>query len=262
MRRLLLATVSALLLTGCASTPAAPVVPELPKFGNPAEFISKVSAAMQEKKTASLSGAITDPDSEYAHSVRPRMLLRHEPGDRLSTLYDDTATSSNPMIIVSVPEGTYAKSKGSEEDHPGKPWKRIRVDDDPELEYISKVIKGGVTWLAEPSRHIGLLAQAKLDSATQDELNNIKAVKYVFFVYLDKAVTADIDKATKDWLKKRIAAGRTFTQHEIWLSADNLPLRWSTLEQRPNGQPASTDMVYQDWGKPVEIAAPPAKQVR
>ncbi|GAA2810404.1 hypothetical protein [Crossiella cryophila] len=262
MRRLLLATASALLLSGCASTPAAPVVPELPKFGNPAEFISKVTAAMREKKTASLSGAITDPDSGYVGSVRPRVLLRHEPGDRVSTHYDDTATSHNPMIIVSLPEGTFAKSKNSEEDFPARPWLRINDEDDPELEYVSKIIKGGVSWLAEPSRHIGLLAQANLDGVTQDELNGVRVVKYAFTVDLAKAITTVTDKAARLQLQRRLDKGRTSAKHEIWLSADHLPLRWSTLELRTNGQPASTDILYSDWGKPVEIVAPPAKQVR
>ncbi|MCO1580147.1 hypothetical protein M8C13_30770 [Crossiella sp. SN42] len=259
MRPLLLAVAGALLLTGCASAPPAPA--GLPKIGNVAEFAAKVNGAMLAKKTASHHGVFIDPDSAK-FSVRAQGRLRLAPGGQVDSYLAAEATAW-PFTLVTVPEGTFVWSKESAEDNQSQPWLQARGDDDPELAYTAEPLKHGMSWLTEPSRQLGLLGSVgKLDSAADDELNRKPTVKYTFTVELRRAAEATTDRTAKARLTDRVDKGWTTAKHEVWLDADHLPVRWWVQQTREGSTPATTDIQYQDWGKPVEITAPPAHQIR
>jgi hypothetical protein len=79
----------------------------------------------------------------------------------------------------------------------------------------------------------------------------------------EKALLAQVEKfATTPDMKKKLRAQLKGARSEVVMSIgdDDLPVR---VENRVVGGsfPAETTVEYKDWGAPVTIAAPPAREV-
>jgi hypothetical protein len=82
-----------------------------------------------------------------------------------------------------------------------------------------------------------------------------------YWITLDMAKMAkSSDPNMKQAGEAAAAAGMKSMDMEMWLNADNLPVKVVTKAPAA-GQTVEVVATYTDWGKPVDIKAPPADQV-
>lgn len=149
----------------------------------------------------------------------------------------------------------------------GKPW--IRVDpngNDP----ISRTLGASLRQLkqnGDPSQILEQFSGAGMITGKADEQLNGKATKrYSLTIDVKKVAASQTDPDLKQMIDQALQTGVDTFPMQVWLDQENLPLR-TTVDvpfKNPNTQQAENVKIsidYSDWGKPVEISAPPAEQV-
>ncbi|HET9257344.1 MAG TPA: hypothetical protein VFO16_19380 [Pseudonocardiaceae bacterium] len=151
---------------------------------------------------------------------------------------------------------------------PGRPWMRIDPDGgDP----ISKEVGGGLRELRES----GDLAQslkrfegaAVITAQRPEQLNGKPTTHYSITINVRKvSAAAQTGPVLKQIIDTALRAGVNTFPVEVWLDQEYLPARTTTdipiknpITQQDDHLNISID--YSDWGKPVEISAPPPEQV-
>ncbi|MBP2474555.1 hypothetical protein JOF53_003427 [Crossiella equi] len=254
MRTILLASASLLVLTACTSAPPpGPTVPELPKAGSVQELVTKLNEGIQAKKSASVQSFWEVKGREGGPShTRAEGILRADGGDRVSRKVEAHGDTG-----LELPEGIFFKSAEAE----GKPWERLDLANKESATNLVAV--RGLVAMNDPTRTAEVLQLGgKIDSAAQEEMSNVQTVKYQVSVDLAKARDLSEDPITKAMLKTRTAKERSTAVHEIWLTADHVPVRWKVTELAKDGKGEIVDSVYTDWGRTFDLAPPPADQIQ
>jgi hypothetical protein len=149
------------------------------------------------------------------------------------------------------------------EKYQGKSWLRISPEGtDP----LSKALAPLLTQLRTGLDVGSQVANAKgstITGSTRTQLEGQPVTKYAV-VQSEQAFLAQLDKfATtpelREQLRKQFKGARGETQ--IWLGDDDLPLRYETRVLGGAAPETTTTVTYSDWGKPVTISAPPARDV-
>ena len=89
-----------------------------------------------------------------------------------------------------------------------------------------------------------------------EQVDGVPTEHYAFEVPLSaygRVLSPEVLKLMQGMVKGPIAMG-------YWVDAGNLPRKLSSVMEI-SGKKQSTEITYSDWGKPVNIAAPPAAQV-
>ncbi|MGW0516896.1 hypothetical protein [Crossiella sp. NPDC003009] len=267
---LLAAAASALTLTALAACSGGSPAAQSPaptsssaaaaKLASPAELATAVNAAMLAKKTVHLSVAATDsrkPDK----ATETKTQLLFESGGRVSSAMV-AKEEGKTMTVVRLPTEWYLNSPDQEEETPGKPWRLIKPDSEDSFSKIMSVVVLKLTELSDPSRGIVHFAAAgQLDSSAAEPVDGVAATRYTVTVDYAKAAAATSDKQAKASLESKVKLNRNAMKHEIWLDANNLPLRWRATETGKVEFTTTLDAKFQDWGKPVDVAAPPLAQL-
>ncbi|MCO1580148.1 hypothetical protein M8C13_30775 [Crossiella sp. SN42] len=269
---LLAAAASALTLTTLAAcsggSPAAqspaPTSSSAPaaatKLASPAELATAVNAAMLAKKTVQLSADVVD-SRKPAESVKTKSQLRFEDGGRVSSAMVAEQPEGATRTVM-LPAESFLSSPDQEQETPGKPWRRFTVGGEDLTSKLMTSLMNRYVEMSDPSRGIVHFAAAgQLDSSAAEPVDGAAATRYTITVDYAKAAAASTDKLVKTNLESKVKLNRNAMKHEIWLDANNLPLRWRATETGKVEFTTTLDAKFQDWGKPVEIAAPPATQV-
>lgn len=166
-------------------------------------------------------------------------------------------TPEGAVTILLVDDTIFVKTP--QEVEPGKTW--IRVDltgDNP----IAKAMGGSLDQVknSDPRETLKQLAESgQIKSVKEEELEGKKTSHYSIEVDVaklqDKAL--GMDTAAIAELEK---SGVKTIPVELWVNEENLPVRFVT-EIPAAGQKAKVQADYSDWGKKVEITAPPAAEV-
>lgn len=115
---------------------------------------------------------------------------------------------------------------------------------------------------SDPSRGIAHFGAAgQLDAPVAEQVDGVAAIRYTITVDYAKLAAATTDKLVKANYESKVKLNRNAMKHEVWLDAGNLPLRWRATEIGKVEFTTTVDAKFQDWGKPVEITAPPAAQI-
>lgn len=184
--------------------------------------------------------------------TRAEGILRADGGDRVSRKVEAHGDTG-----LELPEGIFFKSAEAE----GKPWERLDLANKESATNLVAV--RGLVAMNDPTRTAEVLQLGgKIDSAAQEEMSNVQTVKYQVSVDLAKARDLSEDPITKAMLKTRTAKERSTAVHEIWLTADHVPVRWKVTELAKDGKGEIVDSVYTDWGRTFDLAPPPADQIQ
>lgn len=272
MRKPLLTSATVLLLAAlgaCSSgnTPAGPAptsgaatsssAAEARKLASATEFVTAVTAGMKAKKTATVTSSATNP--KRPDKAKASSELRFEDGDKVLAKLT-TEEAEGRTVVLSLPDASYLQTPEQASKTPGKPWLKIDPAGGPGA-VIMLTFLARATEISDPSRSIDQLRTAgTLDSATAEAVEGTAATRYTITVDLAKVAAATTAQPAKAMAEAKVKQGATAVKHDIWLDANNVPLRWQTVENGKGGAGATVDARY-DWGKPVEIAAPPANQV-
>lgn len=143
---------------------------------------------------------------------------------------------------------------------PSKPWVKISsAGDDP----ISKQM-GSMLDTIDDSFDVGkqmeqLKTAGTITKQTKETLAGEETTHY--WITLDMAKMAESDDPNvKKAAEEAAKGGIGKMDMELWANSDNLPVQITT-KVPAGGTTVSMTMTYKDWGKPVQITAPPADQV-
>lgn len=241
---------------------ATPAKPSGGLFSNAGGLADLVSQNTQKAKTSKVSmtmnmGPISmtgNGEEEYAGADTKIHMTEQAMGQSIEMIFIDR------NIYMKLPTGGQA----------GKPWVKMSLDQ------LSKAGGGGdITKQMEqsdPSHMLDMLEKnGKILSKTPDQVDGQPATKYAVDVDIQKMLTSLGQKAPAGLNQSKIKS----IPMNVWLNSDNLPLQiemdmGGIMKQvaQSSGQkmPAGMDKAkmvakYTDWGKPVNIQAPPANQV-
>ncbi|WP_086825108.1 hypothetical protein [Allokutzneria sp. NRRL B-24872] len=276
MRRISLVVMSTTVLAAlaaCTTTPppapappapptlTSPAAPALTKLGSASEFVTAVNEGMRAKKTATVTAEAQA--GEGITSTHVTGLLRFDGGDRVSTSTVTTTPEGRATVLMLAGEN-FMQSLNTAKQNPAKPWKRLAPpgkygDMSSDLllskslaEEVHPVLK--IDWLR---------SSGTLEATAEESVDGVPTIRYTITVDMAKvlkSVATQNNLQLNAQLEHDISAGKTSVKHEVWVGQGTVPLRWRTTAPGPDKKPLSTTTTFQDWGKPVELTAPPADQ--
>lgn len=104
-------------------------------------------------------------------------------------------------------------------------------------------------------------AAGAITKTAKEELDGQQTTHYTIEVEVAKLIEIEQDMLVKAGLEELKRKGVTKIPYELWLSADNLPLKIVIDTAGPGGASGKVTMRWDRWGEPVDIKAPPADQV-
>ncbi|ALG13578.1 hypothetical protein [Kibdelosporangium phytohabitans] len=99
-----------------------------------------------------------------------------------------------------------------------------------------------------------------IDKQEKTTLDGEEVTHYEITIDTAKMAENATDQTTKESAQQLSKAGVKSFPMEWWINSDNLPVK-ITSKITAAGQSVDINATYKDWGKPVEIKAPPASQV-
>jgi hypothetical protein len=176
----------------------------------------------------------------------------------------DMKMTSGDVSMVLVDQVVYIKAAGQEID--GKPWLKIDTNSNNPLAKVFATMSDQMSKNADPRTALEQFTEAGTVTDTRtEELDGKQTTHYTITVDVEKLAAAQTDPTQKAGLDAAIKAGMKDFPVELWLDEEDLPVRVSFDMPAPDGKggtaTAKMQMDYTDWGKPIDIAAPPADQV-
>ncbi|HZB29478.1 MAG TPA: LppX_LprAFG lipoprotein [Streptosporangiaceae bacterium] len=163
--------------------------------------------------------------------------------------------------VVYLDKVVYMKSAQLSQATNGKPW--IKMDIGREAQQSGFNLDA----LMNQSQQINPAEQTKMLTASKDvkevgeeTINGIKTTHYTGSMTVAEAM-AKLDAKTRQQLEKvyqQVGANKIF--FDLWADDEQLPRKLTTKISIPQGNTSNT-IIYQDYGKPVNVSAPPADQV-
>jgi hypothetical protein len=264
--RVLLAGLAVLLLggtAGCSSAADATTV-HLPRYATLAELVSAMADRQRTEQSAriSLRGDITGGASKLQFTGEG--VLRGT-GNDVSVKFTQVVTQrgADPQEtgFVVLPDAVYLLQPGQRK--ASRPWTRVdRTSGDPEDQRLL-ALSSTLVDSADPARTLSRYADATSITDTADDvIEGDPAVRYTIVVDLAKAAAQQPDPAARAQLQQQVAAGLTRLTSNLWVDRDSRPVRTVVRQDLPGIGTLSIMGSYRDWGRPVDIVAPPRAQVR
>lgn len=181
-------------------------------------------------------------------SVAMDMTMNTPEGDMHMVLIDNA-------LYIQLPEQERAQMGG-------KPWVKISADgDDP----ISKMLGGALKSMSDSVDVVKQVQQFKdagtITKSQQEALGGQQVVHYWIDVDVEKLAALQQDPTTKSAMEALAKQGTKTLKYELWVQSDGLPAKIATQMPVGAGQPVTVTVGFTDWGKPVNVQAPPADQV-
>jgi hypothetical protein len=254
--------IAALVLSGCTSKqagspgPAAAANPEINTLTLLAQRVSETSAAKQGAHlniSVEGSGQALGGEGDVRFGAKPAMDLKMA----IPEMAEVTMRFVDDAFYVKLPE----------ELEPGKSWLKI---DTKGADPLSKALGSAVKQMKEngdPSQTLKLLEGAGEITGTKTEsLNGKDTTHYTLTIDVKKLVAKQSDADQKKALEEATKAGVQNFPVDVWLDAENLPARIALNIPFTDPTSQKTEQVkmtidYTDWGKPVDVTAPPAAEV-
>jgi hypothetical protein len=171
------------------------------------------------------------------------------------------------MEMVIVDKAFYMKLPASLAGQGGfsadKPWIKISADGtDPMSKALGPMLEQMGQNFDVTKQMQQLKDAGEITKTAKETLDGQETTHYWIKIDMLKAIAAtqtdpQLKKAAEDAATK---SGNTTAEMEMWVTTDNLPAQIK-MNMAAQGQTVSMTAKYTDWGKPVEITAPPADQV-
>jgi hypothetical protein len=176
----------------------------------------------------------------------------------------DMKMSSGDVSMLLVDQVVYIKVPGQEID--GKPWLRIDTNSDNPLAKVFATMSEQMSKNADPRTALEQFKEAgEVTDSKTEELDGKQTTHYTITVDVQKLADAQTDPTQKAGLDAAIKAGLKDFPVEVWIDEEQLPVRVAFDMPAPDGKggtaTAQMQMDYTDWGKPIDVTAPPADQV-
>lgn len=214
-----------------------------------------VSKAVAQKKSASFTLDMT----AAGQKISAKGQMRFEPGNLGMAMTMDLPGSSEKLEMVLLKDALYVKLPAGQEPIKGKPWLKVSAGgSDPVSQQLAPMF-AQLQKSVDPSSSLDVIRHGTtITSRAQDTVDGQKATKYVFSVDVSKAA-ANATGTAKSSLEQLVQQGVKTMHYTLWVSDQNLPLKFTITQKTPQGQVDMTG-TYSKWGEPVSIAAPPKSQ--
>lgn len=253
-----MAAIAALVLSGCASKQAG-----TPSGAEDINSLSLLAQRIGEKSTAKQAAHVTMSVDGAGQSIKAQGDMRFGAAPAMEMTAQIPEMTEIAMRFVD--DAFYFKLPS--EIQPGKPWVKIDLNgDDP----MSKALGAAVKQLkdnGDPARTLKQLEQAgQITGKKTEQLNGRDTTHYSVTVDVRKLIENQPDADMQRLMEEATKAGIQNFPLEVWVDGENLPAR-ITMDMPfndPTTQKASqVNMVidYTDWGKRVDVTAPPASEV-
>jgi hypothetical protein len=175
----------------------------------------------------------------------------------------DMSTPEGSISMVFVDGILYMKLP--QELEPGKPWIKIDPNSNSEMAKALGSLNEELGKNADPRAALQEFEKSgEITSTKEEELDGKKVTHYTITVDVQKMADQQEDPTQKKALQDAIAAGMKDFPVNVYVDEEGLPVRFAMETPTPDGAGGMTSVNmqvdYTDWGKPVEIAAPPADQ--
>jgi hypothetical protein len=185
-------------------------------------------------------------------------------GSDAAALSMDMTTPQGSISMVFLDSVLYVKLP--KELQPGKAWVKIDSSSDSPIAKALSTVNEQLGKNADPRAALQEFEKSGEITATQEEeLGGKKTTHYTVTVNVQKMADNQADPTQKKAMQDAIAAGMKDFPVDVWVDEEGLPVRFALDTPTPDGSGGMTSVKmqvdYTDWGKPVEIAAPPADQV-
>ncbi len=184
-------------------------------------------------------------------------------GDGTAALSMDMSTGQGSVSMVFLDKVLYMKLP--QELVAGKPWLRIDPDSRSELAKSLGGLNEQLSKNADPRSALKEFEDSGEITAKKDETVDGKKVKhYTITVNVQLMADNQSDPAARKAMQQAIDAGMKDFPVDVWVDGSGLPMRFALSTPTPDGTGGMTavkmQVDYSDWGKPVDITAPPADQ--
>lgn len=184
-------------------------------------------------------------------------------GESAAALSMNMSTDQGTVSMVFVDNLLYMKLP--QELVAGKPWLKIDPASKSPLAKSLGGLNEQLSKNADPRSALKELENAGEITATKNEsLAGTKVTHYTITVDVQRMADNQTNPTAKKAMRDAIGAGMKNFPVEVWVDGRGLPMRFSLATPTPNGSGGMTavrmEVDYSDWGKPVDIAAPPADQ--
>jgi hypothetical protein len=256
----------AALVAGCGggAGTAAHGPPRLPHYTTLAELGKAMGTAMRLARTAKITISGSTSGGQVAATTTGSGALRYDQAGPSIALTEraQAANSSQPSTLglIVLPDQAFVNPPASSGFSlpAGKTWLRIDPNaTDPAMRRFAQLVRS-VRENADPTQSFAQFGDAAAITAVADDnVDGIPTVRYQIHVDTARAAARATDPAAKQALRQAAPVDST-----LWLDAANRPVRVLLREPLPGGRGTFTvDARYRDWGRPVDIAPPPAAEV-
>ncbi|GGV10531.1 putative lipoprotein [Actinomadura cremea] len=170
--------------------------------------------------------------------------------------------SMGGMQQILVDRTMYMKMPMLSEMAGGKPWMKISLDE------IGKQAGLNIDQLMQQSQQMDpvqnmekLTASKDVREVGKENVNGVETTHYAGTYQMADAV-AELPAEQQEAARKSIAeSGIESMKFDVWVDGQQLPQKMTMSTPSSAAGAMTMSMTYRDYGKPVQIAAPPASQV-
>jgi outer membrane lipoprotein-sorting protein len=163
--------------------------------------------------------------------------------------------------VVYIDKVIYMKSPQLSQATGGKPWLKLDLGKQAQQSGFS------LDALMNQSEQVNPAEQTKMLTASKDvrkvgteTVNGVKTTHYTGSITISEALAKLDAKARQQLQKVYNQAGADKINFDLWADDQQLPRKLTTRLAIPQATTSST-IVYEDYGTPVHVSAPPADQV-
>jgi hypothetical protein len=178
----------------------------------------------------------------------------------------DMTTPEGTMSMVLLDNVFYIKLP--QELEPGKAW--LKIDTQDKSNPMAQALGGMTEQMSKNADPRATLEQfekaGEITDTKEEELDGKQTTHYTITVDVEKLAANQEDPTMKTAMDQAIQAGLKDFPVDVWIDEDDLPARFTMDMPTPNPATGKTESVkmqidYTDWGKSVDITAPPADQI-
>jgi hypothetical protein len=233
-----------------------------------AEGVAKSS--QQTSKTDSFNADLTLDDTSGGSATKAHITGRFRIRPTLAFTADLAQASHGGQSLpgggaqaVFTDNVLYVRAQQLSQLTGGKPWMRF------DAEKASEGAGLNMTDLVNQVQKVNPAEQTKMFTASKDvhtvgqeSIDGVKTTHYTGTVTVAEALKR-LDAATRDRAAKFYEPGPDQKMNfDLWTDGDQLPRKLVSKVNGPKGDAATVTILYRDFGKTVNVTAPPADQVQ
>lgn len=163
--------------------------------------------------------------------------------------------------MVILDDAYYIKQPKDEANDPDKPWLKIDPNaQDPMSRFYGLIISQQKSSTDTSKLLDSFENGSRITETGKEKVHGQHATHYRIVADVRKLAGSTKDEMLRTVMRMTLRQGIKRITHDLWVNGENLPVRYAT-EQPQAGGMAKVQVDFLDWGKPVDISAPPDNRI-